>query len=260
MSSLSGLGLGLSVVLCILLLALISEIYYMFLWRKKSIDDIEAQVGYSTPPRHLFNFICRNKSFFNPTSVLSVSQGHELQGQELELDSNSSSKQFFVSPCFGNGIESELMVEHNIAGPPRLLFTITEETKEDLESDDGRLTSDRSLGGSRMSLRDFLSVETPFMTPLSSPPFLDPPISPRVESYCHNGFNPLFESSATVNSGKFSPPSKFKFLRDAEEKLYIRNLMEEAQLKLRAQASSSVHSDDVGKAIHDSSISCAVSG
>ncbi|KAK9154740.1 hypothetical protein Sjap_002220 [Stephania japonica] len=151
------------------------------------------------------------------------------------------------------------MAEHNLAGLPRFLFTITEETKEDLESDDGRLTSYRSQEGSRMSLRDLLSVETPFMTPLSSPPFLDPPISPTMESYCHHGFNPLFESSAKASSGKFSPPSKLKFLRDAEEKLYIRNLMEEAQLKLHAQASSSVHSDDVGKAINDSSICCAAS-
>ena len=63
-------------------------------------------------------------------------------------------------------VESELMRLHNLAGPPRFLFPIKEETKEDLESED------RSRKGSRTrSLSDLmLTIDTPFLTPVASSP------------------------------------------------------------------------------------------
>ncbi|OWM85577.1 hypothetical protein CDL15_Pgr029000 [Punica granatum] len=56
---------------------------------------------------------------------------------------------------------------HNLSSPPRFLFTIQEETRKDLESDDGR-----SRKGSRaQSLSDLImSLDTPSLTPLPSPP------------------------------------------------------------------------------------------
>ncbi|XP_076906894.1 uncharacterized protein LOC143563175 [Bidens hawaiensis] len=62
----------------------------------------------------------------------------------------------------------------------RFLFTIAEETKEDMESDDV------SKMGSRRSLSD---VDTLFFTPLASPP-----ITPM--DYSYRIFSPLFQSSS----------------------------------------------------------------
>ncbi|XP_010497724.1 PREDICTED: uncharacterized protein LOC104775215, partial [Camelina sativa] len=113
----------------------------------------------------------------------------------------------------------------------RFLFTIMEETKADLESEDGR-----SRLGSRSRRRSLSDVPndctTPGFTPLASPRTLKP--SSPLESYPHHGFNPLFESDGELEFNKFfrssssSPPPKFKFLRDAEEKLRKR-LIEEAK-------------------------------
>ncbi|CAN1330996.1 hypothetical protein LINPERPRIM_LOCUS35171 [Linum perenne] len=47
-------------------------------------------------------------------------------------------------------------------------------------------------------------------------------------SYNRQGFNPLFESSMEAVRPSSSPPPKFKFLRDAEEKLLRRLLAKSA--------------------------------
>lgn len=129
------------------------------------------------------------------------------------------------------GIEAELMRVHNLCGPPRFLFTIKEESKEDLESDDGR-----SRKGSRTrSLSDLVMAvdggATPFLTPLSSPTVKNPS---SLDSYSHHGINPLFESipEAELSRLRSSPPPKFKFLRDAEDKLLRRLLQEEAERRI----------------------------
>ncbi|XP_039043955.1 uncharacterized protein LOC120183299 [Hibiscus syriacus] len=69
-----------------------------------------------------------------------------------------------------------------------------------------------------------LPVDTPFHTPLASPPLK----SPLGSYYQPQGFNPLFESStdAELNKLRSSSPPKFKFLRDAEEKLLTRLALE----------------------------------
>ncbi|TYJ41944.1 hypothetical protein E1A91_A03G054900v1 [Gossypium mustelinum] len=122
---------------------------------------------------------------------------------------------------------------HNLAGPPRFLFTINEETKEDLDSEDGRSKGEKSRKGSRTrSLSDLmLTIDTP----LASPPPLNP-----LDSYHHQGFNPLFESSTDGGgelnklrpSSSSSPPPKFKFLRDAEEKLLRKLMVLEAEKRV----------------------------
>ncbi|KAL2539936.1 hypothetical protein Adt_00914 [Abeliophyllum distichum] len=115
------------------------------------------------------------------------------------------------------GVEAELRrLHHNFSGPPRFLFTIAEETREEMESEDDT---------SRKKLSDL--VETPFLTPLAnSPPYFTPPLTPT-----HNekqGFNPFCElaSDAAFNCClRSSPPPKFKFLKDAEDKLQRRQLI-----------------------------------
>ncbi|PPE02227.1 hypothetical protein GOBAR_DD00754 [Gossypium barbadense] len=96
----------------------------------------------------------------------------------------------------GNGNDEQL--------PPRFLFTITEETMEDLES-----------------------FETPYLTPFSSPPFFTPPLTPiDVACFSHQlGFNPLFESEADANFNRLT--SRFKFLKEAEVKLHRKPLKED---------------------------------
>ncbi|XP_047942517.1 uncharacterized protein LOC125189268 [Salvia hispanica] len=100
---------------------------------------------------------------------------------------------------------------HNLCGPPQFIFTIKEESKEDLElSEDGR-----SRKGSRTrSLSDlFVDGAAP------------------LDCYRHHGnINPLFESlpEAELRRLRSSPPPKFKFLRDAEDKL----LQEKAERRI----------------------------
>ncbi|KAE9595200.1 hypothetical protein Lalb_Chr17g0336191 [Lupinus albus] len=132
----------------------------------------------------------------------------------------------FLFKPFGeenNGLDS---VEYML-GPPRFLFTIVEETKEDLESEDGKCRKDSK--GKRLS--DLLVVETPYLTPNASPSFFTTPIIISPYNNQH-GFNPLFESTtdAEFNRMKSSPPPKFKFLQEAEEKLR-RKLQDENKIE-----------------------------
>ncbi|XP_065865085.1 uncharacterized protein [Euphorbia lathyris] len=213
MSSFSGLGIGLSLVFGCLVLALVAELYYLLWWKKKRVQlqQQQQEEEFSTKyAKELFHLICWKK----PNS-----QETQFEEQDLEL---GGSKDLLIKAFNGDeSIESELMRLHNLSGPPRFLFTIKEETKEDLESEDGKSTR---KGSRTTSLSDLmLAVD-----------------SPLGSYHHHHGFNnPLFESSSSsssttavmeseMNRIRSSPPPKFKFLRDAEEKLF-RKLMEESE-------------------------------
>lgn len=253
MTTFSGLGLSLSIVFGCLLLALVAELYYL-LWWKKRITDREIEDEYRNFAKELLHLVCWKR----PSSLHSTindrkeigdpdaNDGHE--PVDLEL---GSSKDVLLKANNGEeGVESELMRLHNLAGPPRFLFTIKEETKEDLESEDGKSRGSRK-GSRTRSLSDLiLSVDTPFLTPLASPRLKSSPLDP-LDSYKHHGFNPLFESSTgatELNRFRSSPPPKFKFLRDAEEKLY-RRLMEEAE-KRASQNSASAPDSGAKTSLH----------
>ncbi|XP_019454797.1 PREDICTED: uncharacterized protein LOC109355950 isoform X2 [Lupinus angustifolius] len=210
MKSLSSIGLGLSIVFCCLLLALVVEVYYL-LWWKKRITNREIENDHGNPMKEIFYMFCykRPSSTITTTTTCYTSQelgssmiiGDTLVHEQVQ-SSSQNSKEFLFKP-FGE--------ENN--GHPRFLFTIVEESKEDLESEDGK-----SRKGSRgKSLSDLLVVETPYLTPNSSPSFFTPIISP----YNQHGFNPFLESTTDeeFNRMKSSPPPKFKFLQEAEEKL-----------------------------------------
>ena len=262
MTAFSGLGLGLSLVFGCLLLALVAEVYYLLWWKKKRITDREIEDEYGNFAKEFFHLICwkRNSSSSlvnndnNNNSAQESKDPSDLNGHEADLELGLG-KDMLLKSIGEEGVESELMRLHNL-GPPRFLFTIKEETKEDLESEDGKSRGDRSRKGSRTrSLSDLMvGVDTPFLTPLASPRLKSSPLNP-LDAYKHHGFNPLFESSteAELTRLRSSPPPKFKFLRDAEEKLY-RRLMEEAEKRASLNLISASDSGTQTKASMNSTV------
>lgn len=214
MKSLSGVGLGLSLVFGCLLVALVGELYYLLWWKNRRICEKTDENGGQILPSK-FMFCC----WIKPTQELCASSilVHEPQA--------NPSKDFVGFAPFGEGNME------NFSGPPRFLFTIIEETNEDLESEDGIIRNSKN-STSRASLGDFLHIlETPFLTPIASSPYFTPPLTPS-NSYDQHTFGPFFEarSDAAFNKLRSSPPPKFKFLRNAEEKLARRGkLLEEIE-------------------------------
>ncbi|GMI87109.1 hypothetical protein like AT5G59350 [Hibiscus trionum] len=217
MKSLSSVGLGLSIVFGVLFLALMAELYYLLWWKKRLTRDYNNNNSNNNTASELFYMFCWKKSALNP---------HEIQQQPSQVHRLQSNKDLFFKPYDydvdvddddddGNGDD-----DSDGLGPPRLLFTIVEETKEDLESEEAKSKKGRSLSDV------VFSVETPYLTPLASPPFLTPPLTPLEAASCYNrhgSFNPLFESSNCGDldtPSSVSPPPKFKFLQLAEEKLH----------------------------------------
>nr|GMD20322.1 Transmembrane protein [Ipomoea batatas] len=225
MASFSGLGIGLSFVFGCILMGLVAELYYL-LWVRRRIRDRETEGEYTSIGSDIAYLFCckKSNSVVTRTSTQALTTS-ELNGYSQDLEVGTGKDSLLKGFGEDDGVESELMRLHNLCGPPRFLFTIKEETKEDLESEDGK---SRKGSRTRSLSHDLMigSVETPLLSPLSSPPLK--PLA--LESYSHHGFNPLFESSteAALNRMRSSPPPKLKFLRDAEEKL-IKRLVQEAE-------------------------------
>ncbi|KAE9593250.1 hypothetical protein Lal_00028983 [Lupinus albus] len=221
------LGIVLTLVFGCILLGLVIELCYL-LWWKKRRTCIGIEIGKENNVKGVLYGVCwKTPSTNNPRRVNVATNQEKLSSDEPDLELGLKVSDDLVLKALGEeGVESELMRLHNLAGPPRFLFTIKEETKEDLESED------RSRKGSRRrSLSDIMvAISTPLLSPVACSPLkcsLD-----NLDYYKNQGFNPLFESSGGSDFNRFSssPPSKFKFLRDAEEKLY-RRLVEDAQRK-----------------------------
>ncbi|CAL1374481.1 unnamed protein product [Linum trigynum] len=256
MKSLSSIGLGLSIVFGCLLLALVGELYYLLWWKRRFTNRrmTTGRDGLSSPAKELFYMFCLKKpsssnkelcSSVRITDALVVNneahQGKEFVFKPFGGDHESSSDEM---------VEGELMMLSNnsLSGPPRLLFTIVEETREDLESEEAKSRAGGGKGSRGRSLSDLmLTVETPYLTPLASPPFFTPPLTPMLDpvsngsnsnsssnnqiggSYSHGQLETSAE--AEFNKIRSSPPPKFKFLQDAEEKLYRRRRLEEVDDK-----------------------------
>lgn len=239
MRALSSFLIGISLLSGFLLLALVAEIYYLFLRKKTALSRVIME-DCKNPASCLRYFCWKNPSSSTSTGLISQEICSPVSAPN---GSESSCKEFCVPFGEEESVEAELMRLHHLSGPPRFLFTIKEETKEDLESEGGRSSRKGSRGGSLNDLL-FNTAETPFLTPLPSPPFFTPSPTP-VNWYSPHGLNPLFESSKYDDlciKIRSSPPPKFKFLKDAEEKLYRRMLMEEA---LKAQRSNLKESSSV---------------
>ncbi|KAL3365259.1 hypothetical protein AABB24_010425 [Solanum stoloniferum] len=187
MTSFGGLGIGLSFLFGCMVMVFAAELYYL-LWVRKRFSKTNCLTKIGTQE------VTRNQ-----------------EDQDLELGASSSSSLIKLEGYREDNEESELTRLYNL----RFLSTIKEETKEDLESEDGSRKCSKSKSFSDIAL---------ILTPLSSPPIKSQEFS----------FNPLFESE--IKSMKSSPPPKFKFLRDAEEKL-IRRLIEEAEKRKKSSNS-----------------------
>ncbi|KAL6516466.1 hypothetical protein OROGR_003789 [Orobanche gracilis] len=202
------LGIGLSFVFGCILMGLVAELYYL-LWWKKRISNSETGEENSCIPS--FNLKKPN----NPSSNTQDRDFTNPESEQVDLEMGSTKE----------GIEAEIMRIHNLCGPPRFLFTITEESKEDMESEDGKSKRNSRRGSRTKSLSDFL---------LSSPSCLS-------DSYSKHGFgnNTTFEcqtEAEVINRLRSSPPPKFKFLNDAEDKLIRKMLAEEAGRRIMSQA------------------------
>ncbi|XVF75357.1 hypothetical protein PTKIN_Ptkin13bG0181900 [Pterospermum kingtungense] len=241
MKSLSSIGLGLSIIFCCLLLALVVEVYYLLWWKKRLITRRDIENDYSNPAREFLYMFCWKRSSSSSSSSMTHSAFNpqeigmaEEQQSHHQLHHLYPNKDNLLLKPFDqdhHGMENELMRLHSLSGPPRFLFTIIEETKEDLESEEAKSRCDDNNKSRGRSFSDLLlTVETPYLTPLASPPFFTPPLTPMDASSCYSqhGFNPLFESAADAefNRVRSSPPPKFKFLQEAEEKLHRKKLME----------------------------------
>ncbi|XP_010534486.1 PREDICTED: uncharacterized protein LOC104810021 [Tarenaya hassleriana] len=249
MRSLSSVGLGLSVVFGCLLVALLAELYYL-LWCKKRFARPGVSNDYSNPAATselVFILCCRRKlcpssrspCVLNPKPTQNHLQEAREQGSADRFGDHSNDGGVESVHGFGNVVGPGLM--------PRFLFTIMEETKEDLEmeSEDGKSMAEMSLGDLFLNME---SGATPYLTPLASPSLFTPPLTPLRDS-CHGDrnkirkeglytflessadaeFNKLVRSSSSSSpsSSSFLSPSasplpRFKFMRDAEEKLYMR--------------------------------------
>ncbi|CAK8536107.1 unnamed protein product [Lathyrus sativus] len=215
----------LSLVFGFLILFIFAQVFY-FLWWKKRRTNMDIEMEQASFAKGVFYWWCWKKTSCS-LDATNVNRDIETSNHEQDIELGVEGKDLLLKPYGEESLELELMRLHNLPGPPRFLFTITEETKEDLESEDGKSKCGRSRKGSRTkSLSDF--VESPFgLSPLKcSLDSLD-------QSCKHQGFNnPLFEATGESEFNRFrsSPPPKFKFLRDAEEKLY-RRLMEESRRK-----------------------------
>ncbi|KAG2326382.1 hypothetical protein Bca4012_035347 [Brassica carinata] len=230
MRSLSSVGLALSIVFGCLLLALLAELYYL-LWCKKRRSTTtrpDLQNDYSTPAtRELLFILCcsTNPSSSSPPSFSSPKPIGTQQQCLLPPEGDEGG--------FGNVVGPGLV--------PRFLFTIMEETVEEMESEDGVSTKGKSLNDL------FLNMESgstpPFLTPRASPSLFTRPFTPLTESCNGRREEVFFESSTDAEfnrmvrssplssshspaSSSSSPLPRFKFLRDAEEKLYKRRVTE----------------------------------
>lgn len=245
MGTFSEIGIGLSVVFGFLLLALVGELYYLLWWKKKisrseiGTDQIMTENEYGNYVTELTQLFRWRKSSSSNSVGNGIRIRDNVKGEEANREMESdpelggSNKDLLLKALGGEeGVEAELMRLHNLAGPPRFLFPIKEESKEDLESDDGR-SRKGSRTGSMMSSDLVLNL-----SPLASPRTKSP-LNPL--RFQHNGFNfnPLFESSSSSTEAELnrlrssSPPPKFKFLRDAEEKLLRRLLIEETEKRMQ---------------------------
>lgn len=213
MRALSRLGVGLTVVSVLLLLALVAELYYLLVHkrrqRRRAAAISDAASSPSSSSRELLQLFCFKKT----PALASTTYAQDPRAGDAAVDEAVDEED--DDDDGDDTVQGQLMRLGSLVGPSRLLFTIKEETREDLESDDARSRCGRSR-----SLGDLLhSSQTPFLTPASSP------LPPAMEK----SYNPLFESPAASPTIAKSPPPKLQFLKDAEEKLYRRALAEEAK-------------------------------
>ncbi|XP_057782829.1 uncharacterized protein LOC131000775 [Salvia miltiorrhiza] len=190
MGSFSGLGIGLSFVFGFILMGLVAELCYLLWWKKKTVYSQSAKI--ENLEKFSFPLCWKNPDSVGSSRELTNSIRSQFEQQDVET---GLSKSDLAAKGYGEeGVESELMRMHNLCGPPRFLFTIKEESREDLDSEDGK---------SRISNCKSFGIGSPLA-------------SPAVRA--SNLWSGEAMAEAEVNRLRSSPPPTFKFLKDAEDK------------------------------------------
>ncbi|KAH9627523.1 hypothetical protein KSS87_016237 [Heliosperma pusillum] len=189
MTLMGGLGVVLSLVFGCLLLALVAELYYLLWWKKQIITSSNSNSNsnsnsirydedfFSNHTKEMFYLFCcstnnnrsnniNNHPISNTITVNPAVNQNNNPDLEMGLESN---KDLLWKALGEEGVESELTRLHNLGGPPRFLFTIKEETKEDLESEDGKSKCGGDRSRSLGELIAALESHTPFLSPIASP-------------------------------------------------------------------------------------------
>ncbi|KAI3471752.1 hypothetical protein Pfo_028405 [Paulownia fortunei] len=204
--SLSKLGIVLAIIFVISLLALFAQLFYA-LWRRRAFRrqtnrggggggegadhlSIYSSSGSTFSSKELLYFFCiRPHSRLGSNSVTATSANNDPNSnQQLDMEV----------------VDIDLLKLQGMFGPPRFLFTIKEEEREDMESpadkslhpaDKAAKKIDDNKRNNRMSLEEcFKAAEdsvveletdgtggynaTPFSTPCASPMYFTPSASP----------------------------------------------------------------------------------
>ncbi|KAF5750574.1 hypothetical protein HS088_TW03G00913 [Tripterygium wilfordii] len=162
MKGLSKIGISLTVVFVVCLLALIIDVLYV-LWRRRSFQRRSTAVEYpeeqlSSPSKELLYFFCwKSQTRVEPDAV----------------------------PRRTESGDDELVRWEKLYGPSRMLFTIKEEEREDDEFDHNSSSVENDARETRVCMEDVVVVvpddvddATPFSTPCASPPYYTPSPSP----------------------------------------------------------------------------------
>ncbi|KAL2464436.1 Glucan endo-1 [Forsythia ovata] len=96
--------------------------------KKLGYGDVEIAVGETGWASAGENF----EPKFSVKNQIESTYGH----REIDLELRSR-KDLLLKGYGEDGVETELMRLHNLCAPTRFFFTVKEESKEDLESDDG---------------------------------------------------------------------------------------------------------------------------
>ncbi|KAF5207804.1 hypothetical protein FRX31_002609 [Thalictrum thalictroides] len=175
MTDLSKLGIGLTVAFIFSFVALVTELCYIFFRRRKRAIDEESDISSNSwSSKEIFYFFCcRNKSGIEltgaPTTVHPVDDDNVMMEQSDELEK-----------------------WQELHGPSRILYTIKEEEREDLESEKScserkskkrvcSIEEEKEISMVVISVesdRESKETETPYLTPCSSPPYCTPMSSP----------------------------------------------------------------------------------
>eukprot|EP00250_Pteridium_aquilinum_P003162 c13488_g1_i2 orf=631-1812(-) len=239
MSQLGPVGVGLSVVFALFMLVLSVELYYVWRCRQRRLRAggvrISANVAAQVPPAMAVKVVQLKLSTWRQMVAASWSAvGAEEAKRWAKLRLHSVLRRPAQPSTVGGVVEEgkaseseggEKLEEEEeeeedvfrvggLWGPPRLLFTIPEETKEEMDLEE----EVQSRAGGKGSLRascassELLFVlsacTSPFVTPPSSPPFATPFGSPaHALSLSCKPFNNSMDRESTSSSTSTSTSS-----------------------------------------------------
>lgn len=214
MIGLNKLGTAITVIIALTLTALFLEILYV-VWRHHRFRFRRCNDSDSGSEKHILHFLCcKHKSRV------------QVEPQETSLPTSSSSP-----PELGE----QVMKWQCLYGPSRVLFTIKEEEREGLDSENcssadsvlktkracytaTATTATESAGGGgnveEVAVAIELNETTPFSTPCASPPYFTPSSSPTRELGNRNGC--LILQSAPENQEPVTVFSKSNQQKDIQ--------------------------------------------